>query len=491
MQKSDTKIGRHDGSLAPRAGKLLGILVFVAAAVALAFFAAHPSFGAGGQYAIPNLQAFQDPSGEVRTFTTAGVIDETGPFFQSLGTNGRTCESCHQPSDAWSVTPRHIQQRFDATNGNDPIFRLVDGATCSSDDVSTLSKRRKAYSLLLNKGLIRIALAVPATADFIITGVDTPYACNDLQTASFYRRPLPATNLNFLSTVMWDGREFPFVGEPKPFTETEIQAALRQQAIDATSGHAQGTQTPTSEQLDQIVSFETALTTAQSRDDEAGSLHADGATGGPRALSQQNFFLGVNDPLGGNPTGAPFSSVIFTLFQNWANIPNRDYNEYTKKRESIARGEQIFNTHPIAITGVAGLNDVVLQDGQVHPVINGFCGTCHSTPGAGDHSLPAPLNIGVADPSRRTPDMPLFTVLCNSGAVVQTTDLGRAMITGKCADIGKFKGPILRGLAARAPYFHNGMAASLDDVVTFYQTRFNLGLTDQEQHDLVAFLKSL
>jgi cytochrome c peroxidase len=65
------------------------------------------------------------------------------------------------------------------------------------------------------------------------------------------------------------------------------------------------------------------------------------------------------------------------------------------------------------------------------------------------------------------------------------------MVTGKCADIGKFKGPILRALAARAPYFHNGSAATLDDVVIFYDNRFTIGFTPQEKADLVAFLRSL
>ena len=44
---------------------------------------------------------------------------------------------------------------------------------------------------------------------------------------------------------------------------------------------------------------------------------------------------------------------------------------------------------------------------------------------------------------------------------------------------------------ARAPYFHNGSAASLLDVVNFYNTRFKLSLTDQQKSDLVAFLRTL
>ena len=54
--------------------------------------------------------------------------------------------------------------------------------------------------------------------------------------------------------------------------------------------------------------------------------------------------------------------------------------------------------------------------------------------------------------------------------------------------IGKTKGPILRGLSGRAPYFHNGSARNLGEVVDFYETRFNIGLTAQERADLIAFL---
>jgi cytochrome c peroxidase len=110
----------------------------------------------------------------------------------------------------------------------------------------------------------------------------------------------------------------------------------------------------------------------------------------------------------------------------------------------------------------------------------------------GDHSTAAPLDIGVADASRRTPDLPLYTLRNRAtGQTVQTTDPGRALVTGQWADIGKFKGPVLRGLAARAPYFHNGAAADLDQVVDFYNSRFSLGLSGQDHHDLVAFLRSL
>ena len=69
--------------------------------------------------------------------------------------------------------------------------------------------------------------------------------------------------------------------------------------------------------------------------------------------------------------------------------------------------------------------------------------------------------------------------------------VARGLITGKWINLGEFKGPVLRGLAARAPYFHNGFAADLDAVVTFYNTRFDMNLTTQQHNDLVAFLRTL
>ncbi len=71
------------------------------------------------------------------------------------------------------------------------------------------------------------------------------------------------------------------------------------------------------------------------------------------------------------------------------------------------------------------------------------------------------------------------------------TDPGRALISGKFRDIGKTKGPNLRGLSTRAPYFHNGSAKDLNAVVDFYDERFHVGFTAQEKSDLVAFLSAL
>src|ERR1041385_3549306 len=209
---------------------------------------------------------FADPGGVVRTSSSAGEPAGNNAFFQSLGTNGRSCASCHQPSDAWTVTPSHVRQRFEATEGLDPIFRTNDGANCPSADVHTLQARRDAYSMLLSKGLIRVSRGVPANAEFSVAAIDDPHNCPETTPAglALFRRPLPSTNLRFLTTVMWDGRE--------SFPGQTLQFDLTDQAAGATLGHAQAAQRPTDAQLAEIVNFELQLSTAQAFDDAAGEL---------------------------------------------------------------------------------------------------------------------------------------------------------------------------------------------------------------------------
>ena len=72
-----------------------------------------------------------------------------------------------------------------------------------------------------------------------------------------------------------------------------------------------------------------------------------------------------------------------------------------------------------------------------------------------------------------------------------TTDPGRALRSGRWSDMDRFKTPSLRGLAARAPYFHNGIAANLTEAVRHYEVALDFEYTDQERADLVAFLEAL
>ena len=440
----------------------------------------------GHRHVLPNGVPFRNESGFAATVSTAGAIDLTNEFFQDLGTNGRRCVSCHQPATGWTVTPESLREVFDRTRGGTiddgtgagAIFRLVDGATSPTADVSTLAKRRTAYKMLLNKGLIRTFLPVPANAEYELVAVDDPYHHASAAELSLFRRPLPTTNVEFLATIMWDGRE--------NLAGQTIHTDLLDQANSAQVTHAAGAPL-TDAQRASLVNFQVGLHTAQIWDYDAGSLTAAGGRGGPDELADQAFYLGINDNFGDSQTHAPFDAVVFDLYDTWTNL---HHDRRADERRAVARGQALFNNKRINISGVAGINDNPAFGRPAN--LAGTCTSCHDTPNVGNHSVSLQLNIGIADASRRTADMPLYTLRNKATREVKlTTDPGRALITGLWGDVGKFKGPVLRAVATRAPYFHNGSAANLDQVIDFYDTRFHIGFTRSEKADLIAFLRTL
>ena len=451
---------------------------------------------------IPVYQTFSNTAGSSATYQPGGPTVSAGnPFFQALGTNGRTCASCHLPGVGWSITPPQIQALFFSTGGTDPLFQPVDGANCSNVTITNLSSAAQAYSLLLNQGLIRIFEKVSATPQYTVNAISDPYNCNtnaatgltsygpNVAPAGFlsvYRRPLPAANLNVLSTILADGRE----------------TTLQQQAIDANRIHAQATTALTAAQAQSIVTFESGLYAAQTSNFLVGDLTStNGATGGPVAFSQTPFYLGINDPFGGNPASTPFNENAFNLYASWQ--PSSPTYAGASgllgvTQQLIAAGEKIFNTTGFTISGVTGLNDTLGV-----PAITGTCAICHDTPNAGTHSLSLLMDTGTNAPSApglNVSALPVFTLQCTAGTlplsanasgIVTVTDPGRATLSGQCADIGRVKVLTLRNLAQRPPYFHNGSAATLANVVQFYNSRFGIGLSGLQQLELEAFLASL
>src|SRR3989442_1673429 len=309
-------------------------------------------------------EAFPNPTGEARTLAPAS-IDTGNPFFEPLGANGRACATCHLPSDGWSLTPATAQRLFDATAGRHPLFRPRDGANAPHLPDTTLAQRRAASSLLLTRGLIRVGLPVPANAEFALDAVDDPYGFASARELSLYRRPLPSTNLAFVSTIMWDGRD----------------TTLAQQANGASAGHAQGA-VLSDEQRAAIVAFESGPVTTQSRGVEAEELGADGARGGPQALAGQAFFRGINSSRA--PGG--FNRRVFSLFGEWAEATGR----LAAARRAVARGEGMFNTPP-------------LRGGNL------TCTTCHNAPHARSNSIGALFDLGLGAESRRAAVLALCT----------------------------------------------------------------------------------
>lgn len=431
-------------------------------------------------------------TGISRTITTRASFDPTNPFFQSLGTNGRSCATCHPLSEGLNMSPEFAQSLFDLTQGLDPLFAAVDGTNSPNADMSTVEARARNTSMLRTKGLFRISLTTPANAEFVIETFDDPYGFSSAAEISAFRRPLPASNLRFLSTVMWDGREF--------LTQGSVQAALRSQVKDAVLGHMQASAPPSESQITQIVDFETSLFTTQVFDNGAGSLDTPLVRAGPGSLVRTPFFPGINRFVANGQRVLGFNPRVFSLFGPWTKPAKRGGPQATPPQQAIARGERIFNGRSFLITGVAGFNERLAAPRGRGPGpraansmgIRGTCSSCHNLPGVGSQSLPLLMNTGIADASRRTPDMPLYTLRnILTGERVRTTDPGAAMTTGRWADIGKFKTPSLRGLETHSPYMHNGFSGELLDIVDFYDRRFSIGLTAEEKSDLKAFLQAL
>jgi cytochrome c peroxidase len=429
----------------------------------------------------PNSSDTPNGEGVARTLTTYRAFDTNNPFFKPLGINGRTCATCHPVSQAMMITPDYVAQVFAATQGTDPLFAAVDGANAPNADQSTLAARKASSSMLLTKGLFRIGRPIPDDAEFALKAVDDPYHYASVNDVSCFRRPLPATNLRFLSTVMWDGRE-------RTGRKTVLDG-LASQVRDAVLGHMQAKTPPSAEQVAQIIDFETHLYTAQVFDNSVGRLDARQFGAGPDALVRLPFFPGINDAFGLADNRSRFDPEVFDFYEDWQpeRMRRQGMRPPTPAQQSVARGEQIFNSRQFVIRNVAGLNDVAGRRAIV-----GTCSSCHSVPGVGSNALPLLLNTGIADGARRTADMPLYTLVNKkTGAIVQTTDPGAALTTGKWTDIGKFKVPSLRGLETQSPYMHNGFSGDLPDVIDFYDTRFQIGLSAQEKLDLRAFLVTL
>jgi cytochrome c peroxidase len=387
---------------------------------------------------IDNNHPFRNPAGHAATFSSQGSIDLTGEYFQAQGTNGRSCATCHIPQEAWSINPGTIQRLFDETGGTHPIFNPLDANNPDTADFSTVAGREAAYSMLLSHGVFRRGGALRADRQWDLIAVDDPHGFANLTRLVHWRRAMPTMDFPVGSaTVNWDGGNS--VG-------TDQRAGLVNQATRNVTGAQQGSPAAP-EVIANIVDFESSLFTAQLIVLGVGRLDSDGARGGPEALSSM-----------------PKAAGRFDLFDAWASHEN-------PRRAQIARGQELFNN-----VNAGG----------------GGCSGCHNSANNGTNINNLLFDIRTASAAARTSDLPLYTFQNRTtGELRQLTDAGRGNITGQWNDLGRFKTPTLRGLAARAPYFHNAIAATLEDVVRHYETHLGFVFTDEERADLVAFLKAL
>jgi cytochrome c peroxidase len=313
---------------------------------------------------------------------------------------------------------------------------------------------------------------------------------------SVFRRPRSVANLKYATT-------FGFVFEPKtglplpydPVTGLRYSGnlmadqrdrTLAEQARDALSAHLELRAQPSPMLVEQLVRYESQVYAAQALDNRAGPLSAGGAGGGAQTLLASK--PGVLKSA---------ANVQWSEFAAWES-PEADSAatpEQQAFRRSVARGAALFRDRTFLISDSSGLNSMNFGNPT-----RDSCNFCHNMTRTGMDVAPGQVDLGTtnepfADPD---PDLPLFRVLCSPehphpflGTVIYTHDPGFALTTGRCADVGKITIQSMRALAARPPYFSNGSARNLREVIDFYERRYNIGFTEQEKQDLVNLLSVL
>jgi hypothetical protein len=411
---------------------------------------------AEGFDSLPNNFPHLNPHGFSATFSTQGFVNLVTDYSLPQGSNGRSCQTCHIPQQAWSINPNAIQLLFFLTGGTHPIFNRLDADNPDTADLTTVTGRWAAYTMMLTRGVFRRGGAPPSTREWDVIAVDDPHGFASPTQIVQWRRAMPTINFHLGSgTVNWDGSN----NIPQQVNADQA-LGLENQARRNVTGAQEGPALPAVPNplpppfdaiIPEIIDFETRLSTAQVFSFSAGFLNAGGAKGGPEHLSLMARVQGR-----------------FDLFDAWKDSPNAS-------RAQIFRGQEVFNNENVA----SGRR----------------CGTCHNSANNGTNINGTLFDIGTASAEARTPDLPLYTIQNRTtGEIRQLTDTGRGRVTGAWGDLGRFKTPTIRALAARAPYFHNGIAATLEDVVQHYETLLpgdKFVFTDQEREDLIAFLKAL
>jgi hypothetical protein len=462
----------------------------------------------GARLVLAKELRYKDSTGQLGVVNAAGPVETAGnPFFEAIGSNSRACVSCHQPSNSMSLSTTAVRERWTATGGKDPIFLAIDG----SNNPALPQDKESSHSLLLKRGLFRVGLPWPPALnpnpEFSIEVVKDPTGVNrdpkwgltsPRPTISVFRRPRPAANLKYVLAPDETGFNVkrgtlldrdPDTGLPESMNLMADARAgtLRIQAESAYHDHQEGVKGLTKEQVARITGFESQIYVAQIWDIDGGDLVV---PGGPPGLGPVN--------VSGDP-GTLLSNAahpVFRSFEMW----KRD--DATAFRQSVARGADVFNKRSFWVRNVAHFTSI----GTGNPAKR-TCSTCHNTVMAGNDHAPGWMDLGTSNYPTWTeatvgesePDLPVFKLTCRNdarphpylGRVIYTSDPGRALITGRCADIGSITAEQLRGLAARAPYFSNGSAKNLMEVVDYYDRRFDIGLTAQEKQDLVNFLRVL
>jgi cytochrome c peroxidase len=412
--------------------------------------------------------------------------------------NQRSCATCHVPEDNFTLTPAHVERVW-KKNPKDPLFSAID-----ADDpmAQTLTFDH------LKKGLIRVGLTLPDNVDVIdeAGNVTTP---GD-RTIYVWRSVPSIADAVLTAPYQLDGRE----------------ATLEGQAQGAITSHSQGG--PVSEdERERIANFERGvfssdrvrwvafgvtkdvedwlkLTPQEKRGREVYKNVCESCHGGSNKATIVNREVHALAFPSLKPDGTVRYVVPATEPQTPVYVP-QSTNEF------INVGSAWWNY--MTQNRLADDNESFVKDVSFPQYRFRFYKDASRQEIKAD--LPPRL------PRVPDNDSPLAVAIDADGNFIvgpnffpqnYTTDPGRAAITGNPYDFEAFDIPTLRGISKTAPYWHNHISATLEQVVELYSdqllSKFPLlvqpgekehgdgpgpeeTMTRQQKDDLVAFLKRL
>ena len=354
--------------------------------------------------------------------------------FRTLGGNGRTCADCHMPSEGFQLSPAAARARFDAVmarrahnrHADDPLFRPID-----ADDFRVNGDQANDFSNLIENGLVRVTMALPANVRLLDPATGQP---SDETSVDLWRAVMPVPNVAITGPddvpPIWPpAPRVPIMGQdpigPNPqggYQHDARFATLQEQARGALFAHAQVKIEPPARVLDDLAAFQQTLFSSRRVRRLAEAI-----------LSDSPFFPD----------------------------PDPELNDLEQ------RGKIVFNRACAQCHG-----------GTLHPSTT-TPETAIPRPLVRYHNIqtacPRPATDGFAPcPPRLARNARTYEITLANGTkqTFTTSDPGRLLLTGQIADLGVMDVTNLRGISRTAPYFHNNSAATLEEVVDHYLAFF-------------------
>ena len=351
-----------------------------------------------------------------------------------LGGNGRACADCHVPSDSFQLSPSVARARFEALigklahgqNADDPLFRPID-----ADDFRVNGDNARDFSNLVDNGLIRVTMPLPANVSLIDPA--TGHASAEIST-DLWRAVLPVLNVAITGpdgvVPIWPpgASRVPIMGQDPngPNRQGGYQhdarfATLQEQARSALLGHAQVAVEPSARMLDDLSAFQQTL------------FSSPGVERLANAIQSGSAFLDPDPEL--------------------TELEHQGKAIFTRACATCHGG----TLHPSTSTPDAGIVRPIVR---YHNILT---------------ACPRPATDGFSPcPPRLERNARTYRITLANGTMqaVTTSDPGRLLLTGQAADLGMMDATQLRGIGRTAPYFHNNSAATLDDVLDHYDAFF-------------------